>query len=103
MLSIKREAWYNPEPLVILYSLYKFAEACGNYWQFTLTRLLDTSIESDGISPTQIFGLDREKMTKILNALSVNYSEFITVQFTLNLDTITLNSEKSSSDVINLF
>ena len=27
---------------MILYALYKFAEACGNYKQFTLTRLLDT-------------------------------------------------------------
>lgn len=103
MLAIKRTAWLNPEPLIILYSLYKFAEACGDYCQFTLTRLLDNSIESDGISPTQIFGLNRETMIKLLNGLAVNYPDFITVQFTLDLDTITLNSEKSSSDVINLF
>ena len=42
---------------------------CGNYKQFTLTRLLDTSIESDAVSPTQIFGLDREIMEKITEPL----------------------------------
>lgn len=55
-----RGSWKNPDEKVILYALYKFAEACGNYRQFTLTRLLDTSVESAGISPTQIFGLNRE-------------------------------------------
>lgn len=62
-----RGSWKNPDEKVILYALYKFAEACGNYRQFTLTRLLDTSVESAGISPTQIFGLNRETMEKILN------------------------------------
>ena len=57
-----RGSWKNPDEKVILYALYKFAEACGNYRQFTLTRLLDTSVESAGISPTQIFGLNRETM-----------------------------------------
>lgn len=60
-----RGSWKNPDEKVILYALYKFAEACGNYRQFTLTRLLDTSVESAGISPTQIFGLNRETMEKI--------------------------------------
>ena len=101
--SIVRYPWSIPDPLVILYSLYKFAEACGDYYQFTLTRLLDHDIDSDGVSPTQIFGLDRETMMKILNGLSINHPEFINASFNLDLDNITLNSDKSSADVLALF
>ena len=64
--SITRGKWKNSDPRVILYSLFKFAEACGDYYQFTLKRLLNHDIESDGISPTQIFGLDRNTMEKLL-------------------------------------
>ena len=103
MVAITRMPWQNPNPLVILYSLYKFAEACGDYYQFTLSRLLNHDIESDGVSPTEIFGLDRNQMEKILNGLTINYPNFINASFTLDLDNITLNSEKTSQDVLSLF
>lgn len=103
MVSMTRTPWQNPNPLIILYSLYRFAEACGNYYQFTLSRLLNHDIESDGISPTEIFGLDRNQMEKLLNGLSINYPDFINASFTLDLDNITLNSEKTSQDVLKLF
>lgn len=95
-----RGSWENPDEKVILYALYKFSEACGHYKQFTLTRLLDTSIESAGISPTIIFGLDREKMEKILNGLTFNYPDLIEARFTLGLDNITLKSDKSSAEIL---
>lgn len=101
--SITRGKWKNPDPRVVLYSLFKFAEACGDYYQFTLKRLLNHDIESDGISPTQIFGLDRNTMEKLLTGLSVNYPEFINASFTLDLDNITLREEKTSQDVLELF
>lgn len=100
--SVTRTSWKNPNPLVILYSLYKFAEACGNYYQFTLSRLLNHNIDSDGISPTEIFGLDRNQMEKILNGLTINYPDYINASFTLDLDNITLNSKKTSQDVLGL-
>jgi len=103
LVDVIRKPWVKPEPKVILYSLYKFAEACGDYYQFTLSRLLDHDIDADGVSPTEIFGIDRDTMQKIVNGLSVNYPEFISVSFTLNLENITLNSEKSSKDVLELF
>lgn len=103
MISIMRTPWLTPEPLVVLYALYKFAEACGEYYQFTLARLLDHDIDSNGVSPTEIFGIDRETMIRILNGLSINYPEYITASFNLDLDSITLNSDKTSVDVLNLF
>ncbi len=101
--TLQRVAWNNPDPRVILYSLYKFAEACGDYYQFTLTRLLNHEIDSDGISPTKIFGLDRDQMEKILNGLTINYPEYINATFTLDLDNINLESDKTSADVLVLF
>ena len=101
--SVYRTSWKDPDLRVILYSLYKFSEHCGDYFQFTLTDLLDNNIERDGISPTRIFGLDRNTMVPILNGLSINYPEFITAQFTLGLDTITLQPDKSSKDVLKIF
>lgn len=100
MISLSRVSWANPDERVILYSLYKFADACGNYKQFTLTRLLDHEVESAGISPTQIFGLDRDTMEKILNGLTFNYPELIEARFTLGLDNITLKSEKTAAEIL---
>lgn len=101
--TLERCTWQSPNPIVILYSLYKFAEACGGYYQFTLSRLLNHDVESDGVSPTEIFGLDRDQMEKLLTGLSINYPDYINASFTLDLDNITLYAEKSSQDVLSLF
>lgn len=98
----ERTAWLSPVPEVILYALYKFAEACGNYYQFTLSYLMDETIERDGVSPTTIFGLDRDTMIRILNGLAINYPEFISVSFSFDLDTITLHKDKKAADVLEL-
>ena len=103
MVSFVRTSWQAPDPKVVLYSLYKFAEACGNYHQFTLSRLLNHDIDSDGVSPTEIFGINRDEMERILNGLSVNYPDFINASFTLDLDNITLRSDKTALDVLDLF
>ena len=98
----QRSTWSDPEPLVILYALYKFAVACGDYYEFTLTRLLDHDIDSDGVSPTEIFCLERETMVPILKGLAINYPEYISVTFTHDLDAISLNREKAPIDVLKL-
>ena len=104
----KREAWFErtpwttPIPEVILYSLYKFAEACGDYHQFTLSYLMDETIEREGVSPTTIFGLDRDTMIRIINGLAINYPDFISASFSFDLDTITLRKEKKPEDVLDL-
>lgn len=103
MNSLVRQPWQDPDPRVILYSLYKFAEACGDYYHFTLRRLMDHEVDSAGISPTQIFGTDSDTMQQILIGLSINYPEFINASFTLDLDKIDLVNTKSSSDVLELF
>ena len=97
---VKRTVWYDPSPEVIMYSLYRFAEACGGYYQFTLETLLDDSIERDGVSPSRIFGINKDTMVRILNGLSINYPDYISASFTLDLDNITLREDKKSADIL---
>ncbi len=89
-------------PLVVLYSLYKFAEACGDYYEFTISRLLNYNIDSDGLSPMQIFGIEEDEMKTILQGLTASNPDFITAKFTHDLDTISLNKNKTASDVLSL-
>lgn len=91
------------DPKVVLYGLFKFAEKCNDYKEFTLATLLNDSIDRDGISPTRIFGLDRDDMIPILLGLTAKYPEFINASFTHDLEKINLAEDKSSSDVLNLF
>lgn len=91
------------DPRVVLYGLFKFAEKCKDYKEFTLATLLNDSIERDGISPTRFFGLGREEMTPLLLGLTAKYPEFITASFTHDLEKITLAEDKSSEDVLDLF
>ena len=98
-----RTAWKNPEPRVILYCLYKFAEACDGYYQFTVSRLYDERIESDGVSPYRIFGIEKDELIRILNGLTMNYPDFISATFTHDLDNINLKEEKTSQDILDLF
>lgn len=91
------------DPRVVLYGLFKFAEKCNDYKEFTLATLLNDSIDRDGISPTRIFGLDREDMVPILLGLSAKYPAFITASFTHDLEKITLAGDKTAQDVLDLF
>jgi phosphoadenosine phosphosulfate reductase len=91
------------DPRVVLYGLFKFAEKCNDYKEFTLATLLNDSIDRDGISPTRTFGLYREDMTPLLLGLSAKYPEFITASFTHDLEKITLAEDKTSQDVLDLF
>ena len=91
------------DPRVVLHGLFKFAEKCNNYKEFTLATLLNDSIDRDGISPTRIFGLDRNDMVPILLGLSAKHPDFITASFTHDLEKIMLSENKSSQDVLDLF
>jgi phosphoadenosine phosphosulfate reductase len=91
------------DPRVVLYGLFKFAEKCNDYKEFTLATLLNDSIDRDGISPTRIFGLEREDMTPLLLGLSAKYPDYINASFTHDLEKITLAEDKTSSDVLDLF
>ena len=88
---------------VVLYALYKFAEKCNLGKEFSVAYICDETIERDGLSPVQIFGLDdEEELKSILLGLSAAYPEFINATFTNDLQSIILR-DKTSVDVLKLF
>lgn len=100
--TLKRLRGRVDDGRVILYALYKYAEACDGWYQFRLSRLMEEK-DSAGVSPTKIFGIDRDEMERFLNGLSANYPEYINASFTHDLEKITLESEKTAQDVLALF
>jgi len=88
---------------IILYSLFKFAEACEGYYEFTLSRLMDFEVESTGVSPAEIFGLERDELEQFLHGLARNYPDFISFATTHDLEVIRLADDKKSEDVLTLF
>ena len=87
---------------VVLYALYKFAEACNDYKEFTLAWMMNDDIDRDGISPTRLLGLEYEETKSILMGLTTKYPDFINATFTNDLDKISL-TDKTSKDVLRLF
>ncbi len=103
VISVMRRTWENPERLVILYSLYKFAEK-GDIYSFTLTNLLDDSDDREALSPKILFGLNEEILRPILQGLANDYPKFISVDFNKGImENIFLSKDKAANDVIELF
>ena len=102
LATLKRTKAKVDDERVILYALYKFAEATDGWYQFNLTQLMSES-DSAGVSPIKIFGIERGEMQQFLNGLSANYPDFISATFTHDLEKISLVPEKTSQDVLDLF
>ena len=100
--TLKRTKAKVDDGRIILYALYKFAEATDGWYQFNLSRLMSNS-DSAGVSPSKIFGIDCDEMQQFLNGLSANYPDFISVTFTHDLEKISLVPEKTAQDVLKLF
>ena len=100
--TLKRTKAKIDDGRVVLYALYKFAEATDDRYQFNLSRLMSEK-DSAGVSPTKIFGIERDEMQRLLNGLSTNYPDFLNATFTHDLEKISLVAEKTSQDVLNLF
>ncbi len=91
------------DPKAVLYSLYRYAEECGGYYQFTLRTIMDNEINSTGISPVKMFGFEQDEMESIVQGLAAKYNDFIDASFTHDLDKITLRDYYSSNDILKLF
>lgn len=101
--SIIRSGWYEPDPIVMLYTLYLYAEHSEGLYSFTLSELMTDSEDREAMSPNLIFGVDGEMLRPILQGLAHDYSDFIQVDFNNNLmENIFLNREKTAADVVTL-
>ena len=101
-----KKGWSTPNAAAILYSMYRYAEKLGGHYSMTLKEL--KSIRDNrpddfvGMDPVTIFSLDENEFRTMLQDLANSYPDFIKVAFVADLDNITLNSEKTSLDVIRL-
>lgn len=106
VLSVTRNGWQTPEPLVILYTLYKFAENSDRLYSFTLSDLAEDSEDGAALSPCTIFGISKDELKPILQGLANNYPEFIKVDFNKgimeNIDLPAGKKGKSAVDVLSL-
>lgn len=100
--SIAKTGWKQPEPISVLYSLYRYAEKQDGHYSFTFSELAEGNGDMAGISPVLLFGTRPEDMKKIIQGLSVNYPDYIKVDFTRDLDNIFLNKEHKSEEVFDL-
>lgn len=86
--------------MLILYSLYRYAEATERY-SLTISELYDTTLPE---GPYKVFGVEREQLEKILNGLSETLGhEWIRVEIIADLDNIFLSPQKNSKDILNIY
>ena len=98
-IEITRSPWLNPDPLVILYAIYRYSES-QNVNRCTLSDLIEPNQEVEGANVGDIFGIDRETFKKMLLEMSSNYPEFINVSFANDLNSIVLREDKTSDNVL---
>jgi len=104
VIAITRRGWVNPEPLAILHCLYKFAEASDHLYSFTLSDLYDTEPARGGLTPNQLYNIDKESCKHILAILARDHGNYISVNFNKDImEDIYLTSGKKSIDVTELF
>jgi phosphoadenosine phosphosulfate reductase len=98
-----KQGWGSPDAVAILYALYRYAEATEDY-RPTLTRFSEirNNFETKGVDPVAIFGLNPEKFREMLQSIALQYDDFIRVTFVKDLDNITLNTKKTTLDVVEL-
>ena len=101
-----KKGWTTPEAAAILYAMYRYAEKLDGHYSMTLKEL--KSIRANrpenfaGMDPVTIFALDEDAFKSMLQDLANAYPDFIKVAFVADLDNVTLNSEKTSLDVIRM-
>ena len=101
-----KKGWSTPDGAAILYTLYRYAEKLGGHYHTTLKEL--RSIRNHrpddfiGMDPVTVYALDEDAFKDMLRQLANEYPDFIKIAFVADLDNITLNSKKTSLDVVNI-
>ena len=101
-----KKGWDDPNPLIILYTMFLYAEKLDGHYITTLNELkkIRDSRPSDfiGMDPVTIFGINETDFKDMLFKLSIEYPDYIKVEFVSDLTNIKLSSDKTSNDVIDL-
>ncbi|NLJ56151.1 MAG: hypothetical protein GX334_03755, partial [Firmicutes bacterium] len=95
--KLHKIGWQNPDPLSILYSLYRYAEKTDRY-ELTTRELYEGAVGG----PYVLFGIERGVLKKVLQGLSIHCSNFIRAETVRDLDNIFLNNMCRAYEVLNL-
>ena len=101
-----KKGWSTPDGAAILYTLYRYAEKLGGHYNTTLKELKmirDNRPDNFvGMDPVTVYALDEDAFKDMLRQLANEYPDFIKIAFVADLDNISLNSEKTSLDVVDI-
>lgn len=101
-----KKGWSTPAAAAILYAMYRYAEKLDGHYSMTLKELKSIREKRPegfvGMDPVTIFSLDEDAFKTMLQDLANMYPDYIKVAFVADLDNITLNSSKTSLDVVRL-
>ncbi|NSW92345.1 MAG: phosphoadenosine phosphosulfate reductase family protein [Firmicutes bacterium] len=100
--NITKTGWKQPEQLAVLYALYRYAEKQNGHYNFTFSELEQFQEGMVGVSPVVLFGTDKSEMKRLIQGLSINYPDYIRVEFSRGLDNIFLNEDHTADDVLDL-
>ncbi|MDR1485007.1 MAG: phosphoadenosine phosphosulfate reductase family protein, partial [Planctomycetaceae bacterium] len=90
-----------PSNLVVLYGLYLMGHLTKRN-SFNVREMMSADFEMPCVSPLYAFGVEPSEFQRICNGLSGKYPDFLSVSFTLGLDEVRLNVQKTLDDVLDL-
>jgi phosphoadenosine phosphosulfate reductase len=88
----------NIQPIVIAYSLYRFAEDKKRY-DFIVSEFFEQNCDG---GPFILFGLSREKFEDSLRFLQEDRNQILRIDLTADLENIFLREEISSMDILKM-
>lgn len=104
--KFNKKGWSTPDGAAILYTLYRYSEKLGGHYNTTLKELKSVRDNRPkdfiGMDPVTVYALEEDAFKDMLRQLANEYPDFIKIAFVADLDNITLNSEKTSLDVVDL-
>ena len=98
-----RTGWETPNPVSILYCMYRWAEATGRY-SFTLSQMqaMRESGDPQGMDPACVFGLQTNNSKTFCRRSHFIWISICGFLFVADLDNISLDENITSMDIIDL-
>ncbi|MCK9328847.1 MAG: phosphoadenosine phosphosulfate reductase family protein [Candidatus Cloacimonetes bacterium] len=97
-ISLERQNNDNISTGALLYALYKFSEKRG-YYDLSLKEIFRDDLQ---LTPYKLFGISKDRTKEVLISLQDNEFNVVKVNFSANLDSIYLNSEHTSLEVLKI-
>jgi phosphoadenosine phosphosulfate reductase len=95
--TISKRGWEDANPLVLLYSLYRYAERVGRH-DLSRAELFEAAPEG----PHTLFGISRDDLTRMLRGLSMRWDGWLSVELVRDLDNLYLDHSRKSVEVLDL-